>query len=385
MIGLSDQSSFARPTRMGQWPARRGSGDEQEGHSGLEWVELAGALVTILFSAELFTNGVEWIGENLGLSEGAVGSVLAAVGTALPETLLPLVAILIGHEAGREIGIGAILGAPFMLSTLAMFVVGTATLILARDGKRSTDLHGDRRVLLQDLGYFLAMYTLALVAGLFHPKWFKWLLALGLMVGYAFYVKRHFESPKDESEELEAEAAGEVKPLYLRRWIRRLQGKPVENPTHPPTWASITQTIIALVAMVAGARIFVLGIDRIAEVFRVPHLALALLIAPVATELPEKFNSVIWVRRRKDTLALGNLTGAMVFQSSFPVMIGLLLTPWRFTGAQNLESLVAALVALTAGSVLWLTLKLRGSLGARLLLAQGAFFVGYVIFVLVRI
>jgi cation:H+ antiporter len=366
---------------MGEWPARPRPGDERKGRSALEWVELAVALVVILFAAELFTNGVEWIGENLGLSEGVVGSVLAAVGTALPETLLPLVAILIGHEAGKEIGIGAILGAPFMLSTLAMFVVGVAVLILARNGGRPTDLHGDRRVLLQDLGYFLAMYTLALVAGLFHPKWFKWLLAASLIVGYALYVKRHFQSPGETVKE----AAGEVKPLYLRRLIGRLQGKPTANPSQPPTWASITQALIALGAMVGGARIFVLGVDRIADVFHVPHLALALLIAPVATELPEKFNSVIWISRRKDTLALGNLTGAMVFQSSFPVTIGLLLTPWRFTGAENLDSLVAALVALTAGSVLWLTVKFRGRLGAKLLLAQGAFFAGYVVFVLVRL
>jgi cation:H+ antiporter len=349
----------------------------------LEWFELVVALVAILFSAELFTNGVEWIGANLGLSEGAVGSVLAAVGTALPETLLPLVAIIVGRETGKEIGIGAILGAPFMLSTLAMFVVGIAVLILARGGRRSTDLMGDRRVLLQDLGYFLVMYALALVAGLFHPKWFKWLLAAALMVGYVFYVKRHFESPAKRVEE--AEATGEVKPLYLRRWIRRLERKPVENPTPPPTWASITQTLMALVGIIGGARVFVLGIDRIATTFQVPPLALALLIAPIATELPEKFNSVIWVRRRKDTLALGNLTGAMVFQSSFPVMIGLLLTPWRFSGPENVDSLVAALVALAAGSVLWLTVKVRGRLGARLLLAQGAFFAGYVVFVLVRL
>src|SRR6266540_5910740 len=121
----------------------------------VDWVELVVALIVILLSAELFTNGVEWVGETMGLSQGAVGSVLAAVGTALPETLLPLVAILVGREAGKEIGIGAILGAPFMLSTLAMFVVGTAVLILARGKRRSTDLMGDRRVLLQDLGYFL--------------------------------------------------------------------------------------------------------------------------------------------------------------------------------------------------------------------------------------
>jgi cation:H+ antiporter len=227
------------------------------------------------------------------------------------------------------------------------------------------------------------MYALALAAGLLHVRWFKWLLAVTLIVGYGFYVKRHFESPGKTVEE--AEATGEVRPLYLRRWMRRLEGKPVENPAPPPKWASIVQALVALIGIIGGARVFVLGIDRIATTFHIPPLALALLLAPIATELPEKFNSVIWIRRNKDTLALGNITGAMVFQSSFPVTIGLLLTPWRFTGAGNLDSLVAAVVALAAGMVLWLTVMLRGKLSARLLLAQGAFFAGFVVFVLVRL
>lgn len=340
----------------------------------MEWVELAVALVLILASAELFTNGVEWVGENLGLSEGVVGSVLAAVGTALPETLLPLVAILLGHGVkGEDIGIGAILGAPFMLSTLAMFVVAVSVLIFARGGRRGTDLKGNRRVLLQDLGYFLVMYTLAIVAGLFHHAWFKWVLAVALMIGYVFYVRRHLRTPEEKVEE--AEAAGEVRPLYLLRVLRRA------GAAAPPLWGSLTQVGVSLAAMLSGARVFVLGVDRIANDFSIPPLALALLLAPIATELPEKFNSVIWVHRGKDTLALGNVTGAMVFQSSFPVTIGLLLTPWRLTG----DALVAGIVALVAGSILWLTLRVRGRLSAPLLLAQGALFAGYVGYVISRL
>jgi cation:H+ antiporter len=305
--------------------------------------------------------------------------VLAAVGTALPETLLPIVAILLGKSSGEDIGIGAILGAPFMLTTLAMFVLGVSVLILARGGRRSRDLRGDRRVLLQDLGYFLVMYTLALVAGLFHPKWFKWTLAAILLIGYIVYVKRHFESPTPGPDEVEA--TGEVRPLYLLRVLGRLRPSLAASPSAPPPWASITQVAAALVGIVGGARIFVLGVDAIATTFHIPPLALALLIAPVATELPEKFNSVIWVRRRKDTLALGNITGAMVFQSSFPVTVGLLLTPWRLTG----DALAAALVALAAGSILWITVKVRGSLGASLLLFQGLLFGGYVAYVIARL
>ncbi|MBN1630980.1 MAG: sodium:calcium antiporter, partial [Thermoleophilia bacterium] len=95
------------------------------------------AFVVILAGCELFVNGVEWFGRKLNLGEGAVGSVLAAVGTALPETVIPLIAILFaggggeegGPDAGHEIGIGAILGAPFMLSTLAIFVCGISVVI----------------------------------------------------------------------------------------------------------------------------------------------------------------------------------------------------------------------------------------------------------------
>ena len=80
----------------------------------------AGALLVILAGCELFTNSIEWLGAKLNLSSGACGSVLAAVGTAMPETIVPIVAIVMMHgESSDEIGIGGILGAPFMLSTLA--------------------------------------------------------------------------------------------------------------------------------------------------------------------------------------------------------------------------------------------------------------------------
>ncbi len=340
--------------------------------------ELLVSLVVILAGAELFTNGVEWIGEAFGLSEGAVGSVLAAVGTALPETLLPIVAIATGANAGEDIGIGAILGAPFMLTTLAMVVLGTATLIFARTRGRSTDLDGDRVVLRQDLGYFLVMYALAAVAGLVHVRLLHWALAGVLMVGYVFYVKRHFDAPGDT--QLEEEAESEIKPLYVWTWLRRLIRSLEPWSKASPAWPSFVQVALALALIVGGARLFVSGVEVLGDRLGVPHLVFSLLLAPLATELPEKFNSVIWVRRNKDTLALGNMTGAMVFQSSFPVSVGLLLTPWRLSGA----GLVAALIALAAGSVLYATVRFRGRLGARLLLWQGVFYAAYVAYVVTR-
>ncbi len=344
----------------------------------MEWPTLIASLLVILAGAELFTNGVEWVGEGFGLSEGAVGSVLAAVGTALPETLLPLIAILSGHGAGEEIGTGAILGAPLMLTTLAMFVIAVTVLISARGGRRPAELEFDRGVLRQDLGYFLVMYTLAVVAGLIHVRALHDALVIVLVVGYGYYVRRHFTG---SDEETGREVENEIKPLYVWEWLRRLRpslsGWTVERSAAAP----FVQSALALGLIVAGARLFIVAVDSIGERFHVSPLAFSLLVAPLATELPEKFNSVLWIRRRKDTLALGNMTGAMVFQASFPVAIGLLLTPWDLSGV----ALVAALIALGAGSVLWLTVRFRGRLTARLLLLQGVFYVGYVAYVLTKI
>lgn len=344
----------------------------------MEWLELAAALIVILVGAELFTNGVEWVGEQYGLSEGAVGSVLAAVGTALPETVLPLVAILAGGGSSEEIGIGAILGAPFMLTTLAMFVLGVAVLIFSRGGRRSTELDGEDAVITQDLGYFLVMYLLAVVAGLIHVRPLHYALAVFLIVGYGFYVRRHFQAPGEKVEEEEAE--GEVKPLYLWSWTHGKGERWSRSRSKIWTYA---QVAVALILIVGGARLFVDGIHTLSEHLGIAPLIFALLLAPVATELPEKFNSVIWVRRKKDTLALGNMTGAMVFQSSFPVSVGLLLTDWNLTSEH--EAIVSAVIALLAGTTLYLTMKIRGKFQAWLLLVQGLFYVGFVAFVLTRI
>jgi cation:H+ antiporter len=348
-------------------------------HPTVDWVELVVALAVILLGAQLFTNGVEWIGESFGLSEGAVGSVLAAIGTALPETLLPLIAILAGGTvSGDEIGVGAILGAPFMLSTLAMCVLGASLFAYSRGGRRPARLLAEATVVRQDLVFFVAMYGAGVLAGLVHSRALKWVLAPLLLVAYGVYVVRHFRAPGER--ELETEATGEVAPLYLRAWWHRLRGA-TDTPGPPPTWASVAQSVLALALIVGGAKVFVIGIDELAETFHVPHLVFALLVAPVATELPEQFNGVIWIGRRKDTLAMGNVTGAMVFQSSFPVSVGLLLTPWHLSH----EGLVAAVVALVAGAWLYVAVRWMRTLPVWALTAQATLYVGYVVYVVTRL
>ena len=310
------------------------------------------AFAVILAGCELFVNGVEWFGRKLNLGEGAVGSVLAAVGTALPETVIPLIAILVSRgDAGHDIGIGAILGAPFMLSTLAIFVCGTSIIIFTLMKRRTLKVRYNRGIMRRDLAYFLIAYTIAVVCGLFDIGFFRYVVAALLIVSYAIYVRQTMRS--------EGDLEGECRALYFHRTAESPQLRRV-----------ILQLLVALAAIIFGADLFVEELTKVAEVLGVPALVISLLLTPVATELPEKFNSVMWMRDKKDTLALGNITGAMVFQSTFPVSIGMAFTDWRLWGEGDWHAAVAAGVAILSGLVLY----------GRLRFTKGGFGVGSLLF-----
>ena len=341
-------------------------------------LEFAGALAAILIAAYLFTNAVEMLGGRLELGQGAVGSVLAAVGTALPETMIPVVAILGAVIAGGdtdtagEIGIGAILGAPFLLATLAMFVVGASAY-----GFRKRRVHGieirceadrgdfpwckasskdvlvDRKTIARDVGFFLVFFTGAAAAGVVQlPLFAKVVVALVLVAAYAYYVRQAIHSG----------GALEEVPERLILW---------RSGSRPPTWAVAGQLVFALALIVGGAQVFVDAVELASDAVGLPAGLIALVLAPLATELPEKINSVIWMRDAKDTLALGNVTGAMVFQSTIPVTVGILFTPWVLEPL-NLFSVVLALVS---GGLVYLALRRDAPLHAWYLLPGGVFYV----------
>jgi len=320
------------------------------------------AIGIILGGAAVFTNAVEWLGRRLGISDGAIGSILAGIATALPETLIPVIAIFWGtSQAETDIGIGAILGAPLMLGTLVLPLLAGFLLLLGRMRKRADQFELDYPAVRHDLGFFLAAYGLALLVSVVPARALHYATAVGLLLMYAWYVKIRMTSGKVSELELD--------PLYFSRRAGR-----------PATALIVTQVLGGLGLLIGGAHLFVHVVKDAALGMGVSPLVLALLVAPIATELPETMNSFFWVHQKKDTLAVGNITGAMVFQGTFPVSVGLVGTGW------NLDAGAMLSVALPlVGAVLGLAqIQKIGRLDPRIVLLSVLLYAGYMGYLILR-
>lgn len=295
---------------------------------------LLGSAAVIYLACEFFVNGVEWIGRKASVGQKATGTILAAFGTALPESVVTFIAVVFGDTAAqKEIGIGAALGGPLVLATIAYAVVGL-TLIACRqtfpaEGKRMRFSHLSR-----DQGWFLCIFAAKIALGLVVFAYKPW-LGFAFLAAYAAYFWKEMRGEQGEEE----------------GWLEPLKMTPGRET--PATWAAVTQTLLALVVIFVASRVFVSQLDALGPSFGIKPQLLALLLSPIATELPETLNAVIWVRQGKYRLALANISGAMMIQATVPTAFGLFFTPWLL----DRSLVLAALVTMVAVGTLFLAFR----------------------------
>jgi cation:H+ antiporter len=321
------------------------------------------AFVLILGGALTFTNAVEWLGNKLSIGEGAVGSLLAAVGTAMPETLIPIVAVLGGSKGAEDVAIGAIVGAPFLLATLAMLLVGIASHTYQGRRDQGKELEPHEETVTRDIALFLVFGAIGLALGLGTPQWLHYTFVPVMLVAYGLYVRRTLQDGGDMQEE------ETLNPLYLHRSAG-------DDPSTPRV---VFQFVVSLAAIFFGSELFVTELESVAESIGLEVIILSLILAPLATELPEKVNSFIWTREGKDSLAMGNITGAMVFQTMVPVAFGLAATDWDL----DRYAILSIALGLAGGVVAFLALKRRGRFPLSAMIAWTALYAAFVVFVLV--
>jgi cation:H+ antiporter len=318
----------------------------------------------ILVGSELFTNGVEWAGERLSIAEAAVGSLLAAVGTALPETFIPAVALLSGSSGHHAVGVGAIIGAPLMLSTVALFVMGVGAIAYRRRRGRIA-LRVVRKDARRDLTFFFFIFIVFAGCGLLHlSSLVRHALAVVALLVYAGYAIMMLRLSRVAGAEMDHG-------LYFETLLRG-------NSKRPHAWTIGVQVAAGVLAILIGAKEFVDQIVLFSAHAGVNPGVLSLVLSPLATELPEKYNSVVWIRQSKDHLALANITGAMVFQSCIPVALGLAFSPWVLSAPE----ILASVIALASALILFINLR-DSELGTPTLMIGGieyAIFLGGLVY-----
>ena len=330
----------------------------------MEYFLLLLSFAVILAGALLFTNAIEWLGHKLNLGEGAVGSILAAVGTAMPETLIPIVAIIGGVSGSDEVAVGAIVGAPFLLATVAMALVGVSSLAYIKRRPQGKHLEVHVETLDRDLVFFMIFFSFALLIGILDtPHGIEIAGGIICLLAYFYYVYRTIRSSGDVAE------SHEMDPLIMDRRADKEGG--------PPNTIMIIQLLLGLFAMVGGAHLFVHELLTVAESLGVAAIILSLILAPLATELPEKANSFFWVRDGKDALALGNITGAMVFQSTIPVAVGMIFIDWSL----DRFAIISMVLGLAGGAVAYWSLRRAGQFNIPSIVIWGLLYLAFLAYV----
>jgi len=294
------------------------------------------SILVLVAVSDVFVNAIENLGKELDISESAAGSVFAAIGTALPETIIPFVAIfgmlpevlnsgdmnILMSSNEYNIAIGAILGAPLMLSTLAFALMGAASLM--RDKNKGVVMFKDHTVK-RDLTVFLIGITVFMGAIVIENRVVQMSCGLILVLTYITYLVIALSESREEEE-----VDDDIDELKLNSIVL------IQN--HMA--AILIQLFIALVFVIGAAKALLFGINSLTELIShssfvdkstITTIAflVALFIITIATELPEKINSFIWIRRGKDHMALGNVTGAMTFQTTMIPGLFMLIVPFQ--------------------------------------------------------
>ncbi|MCE9918348.1 sodium:calcium antiporter [Obesumbacterium proteus] len=307
----------------------------------------------IYLACECFVNGIEWFGRRLNIGATAVGSVLAAFGTALPESTVTFMAVVFGSTPEQKnIGVGAAMGGPLVLATLAYAIVGLALIFHHhRSNRKSTQIRADYARMSHDQAAFLAVFIVKVALGLVVFTLKPWLGVL-FLAAYALYVWREIRNSDTAPEE------EMIEPLKI-----------CPSAIEPSLAWMVLQIVLSLIVIAVASHVFIIQLKEIGILMHWPAHLVALFLSPVATELPEIMNALIWVRQGKERLALANISGAMMIQATVPSALGLFFTPWLFDG----PLLVAGAVTVLAIVYLWHIFRRGIANGRALVIVSGGY------------
>lgn len=260
-------------------------------------LSIAALIVGIVFlalSADKFVEGAAVSASKLGIPPLLVGMLVIGFGSSMPEVVVSVIAardgnpgLALGNAIGSNItNIGLILGISAMVNpiTVKSSVLTRELPILIFITMICTMLLGLNGVLSRTDGWILIATFFAVMA---------WSIYAGL-------------STKDDDLATEVDHSLEDS-ISLNR--------------------AIVYLVVGMILLVISSRVLVWGGVGLARLLGISDLIIGLTIIAIGTSLPELASAIVAVRRNQHDLALGNVIGSNIFNTTIVIGITGVIAP----------------------------------------------------------
>lgn len=272
---------------------------------------LATGIAGVFVASLLFTNAIERASDVMGWGHSFAGSIISPLFTSFPELMVFIISVFIlGGASGQEIGVGTIVGEPFMASVFAIPMLFITIAASKKTDKKKAYIDVDRGLYVP-FAFMSLLFPVLIVPAFFNLYFERASLAIFLVGAYLLYIFLMTKSRKNE--QLDKEEGAES--IYFSKFMGEKK-------------AILAQSVASLLILLPSSSVLVSAVDSLSAVTGRNAFALAIIIVPIATLLPEMIASLIWAYRGKYTLSIGALIGEEVMYASIYPGISLLIIPW---------------------------------------------------------
>ncbi|MGD8371598.1 MAG: calcium/sodium antiporter [Syntrophobacterales bacterium] len=275
-------------------------------------------LVGLAIGADRFVAGASYLAYKLRISPLVIGLTVVSLGTSLPELLVTTTAVLVDHSS---VGLGNVLGSN--ISNICL-VLGMCALL--------QPLMVESKLLRQD---YPALLVATVVIWLMSAnRLISRLEGLVLLIGLALYLVFVIRSANEDSQKLHA---------------------PTNSATPPPSRRKVLfQMIGSLVLLLIGSRLVVWGGVGLGQALGLSDLIIGLTVVAVGTSLPELATSIAGVVRKQHSIAVGNVVGSNLINSTAIIGIPAILRPMKVEGVALLRDFpMVFLASLALWPIFW--------------------------------
>ena len=229
-----------------------------------------------------------------------IGIVVLSMGTSLPEISNSIISNVSGHP---EINVGDVFGSALAQITL---IFGLAVLLAGpiKEGRRDILLLGGCAIMAAMLALFVV-----------ESGEITFLNAVFLVISYFVLI---FISNKYTLKEYAAPEGTEAKKYWP--WKERLWG--------------FAKLVLFMIGVVLGAILVVNSTIELSTELGIDAYIVSFFVVALGTSLPELFVCIAAIRRKQDELAMGNILGSNITDTTLAIAAGPLIAPSVLPGAE---------------------------------------------------